>query len=138
MFLDTFQLIVLRGQKPHDVLAREGRGDAEDHERNRRPLLVAGPAEHRALPGEVSRRHARGAGRPTLLIAPSTIFLVVLFVVPLVQTMALAFQSDGAWGFGNFARMSDDLNFGDARLRHHRRSSWSPCRCSSRWRSAWP
>ncbi len=51
---------------------------------------------------------------PYLLIAPAALFLTVLFVVPLVQTVALAFQQRGAWSFGNFARMADDLNFNDA------------------------
>ena len=47
---------------------------------------------------------------PYLLIAPSLIFLGVLFFVPLVETVALAFQG----GADNFARMRDDLNFNDA------------------------
>jgi len=51
---------------------------------------------------------------PYLLIAPATIFLAVLFLVPLVQTVALAFQARGAWSFANFTRMADDLNFPDA------------------------
>jgi multiple sugar transport system permease protein len=51
---------------------------------------------------------------PYLLIAPAVLFLLVLFVVPLVQTMALAFQSDGGWNFGNFSRMANDINFNDA------------------------
>jgi multiple sugar transport system permease protein len=51
---------------------------------------------------------------PYLLIAPSLGFLTVLFFVPLVQTIALAFQSDGGWSGANFARMADDLNFTDA------------------------
>jgi multiple sugar transport system permease protein len=51
---------------------------------------------------------------PYLLIAPATVFLAVLFLVPLVQTIALAFQDHGAWSFSNFSRMSDDLNFSDA------------------------
>ena len=51
---------------------------------------------------------------PYLLIAPSLLFLLVLFLVPLVQTIALAFQADNAWGFGNFQRMAGDLNFSDA------------------------
>jgi multiple sugar transport system permease protein len=51
---------------------------------------------------------------PYLLIAPAAVFLAVLFLVPLVQTAALAFQTGGAWSLGNFARMSDDLNFHDA------------------------
>lgn len=56
----------------------------------------------------------RSRGIPYLLILPSVGFLTVLFVLPLVQTVALAFQSDNAWNLGNFARMADDLNFADA------------------------
>ena len=51
---------------------------------------------------------------PYLLIAPSLAFLTVLFFVPLVETVALAFQADGAWSAVNFARMVGDLNFTDA------------------------
>jgi multiple sugar transport system permease protein len=56
---------------------------------------------------------------PYLLIAPAVLFLAVLFVVPLVQTVALAFQTEAAdgglgWSLGNFGRMADDLNFNDA------------------------
>jgi len=49
-----------------------------------------------------------------MLIAPAALFLAVLFLVPLVRTVALAFQTGGAWSFGNFARMTGDLNFQDA------------------------
>ena len=34
---------------------------------------------------------------PYLLIAPATIFLAVLFVVPLLQTVALAFHTGGSF-----------------------------------------
>jgi multiple sugar transport system permease protein len=51
---------------------------------------------------------------PYLLIAPSLAFLAVLFFVPLVQTIALAFQADGASSAANFVRMAGDLNFTDA------------------------
>jgi len=51
---------------------------------------------------------------PYLLIAPSLAFLAILFFVPLVQTVALAFQADGIWSTENFARMAVDLNFTDA------------------------
>jgi multiple sugar transport system permease protein len=51
---------------------------------------------------------------PYLLIAPSLAFLTVLFFVPLVQTIALAFQAGGIWSTENFARMAVDLNFTDA------------------------
>ena len=51
---------------------------------------------------------------PYLLIAPSLAFLAILFFVPLVQTVALAFQTDGIWSTENFTRMTGDLNFTDA------------------------
>jgi len=51
---------------------------------------------------------------PYLLVAPAALFLAVLFAVPMVQTVALAFQTEGAWSFGNFATMAGDLNFQDA------------------------
>ena len=56
----------------------------------------------------------RSALTPYLLIAPATGFLCVLFIVPLVQTMALAFRTDGGFSFGNFTRMAGDINFTDA------------------------
>src|SRR5580698_9531966 len=56
----------------------------------------------------------RGALTPYLLIAPATIFLGVLFLVPLVQTVALAFHADGSLSLGNFTRMAGDINFNDA------------------------
>ncbi len=49
---------------------------------------------------------------PYLLIAPATVFLVLLFVVPLVQTIALAFTENGAASLTNFRKMVGDLNFG--------------------------
>ena len=51
---------------------------------------------------------------PYLLIAPSLGFLTLLFFVPLVQTIALAFQANGGWSTENFARMTGDINFTDA------------------------
>jgi multiple sugar transport system permease protein len=51
---------------------------------------------------------------PYLLIAPSLGFLTLLFFVPLVQTIALAFQANGRWSTENFARMTGDINFTDA------------------------
>ena len=38
----------------------------------------------------------------------------MLFLVPLVQTIALAFQVHGAWTTANFTTMADDINFHDA------------------------
>lgn len=49
---------------------------------------------------------------PYILIAPATIFLVALFVVPLVQTIVLAFTDNGAASLTNFRKMAGDLNFG--------------------------
>ena len=73
---------------------------------------------------------------PYLLIAPSLIFLTVLFLVPLGQTIALAFQADGGWSTANFSRMANDLNFSDAVANTFEMwSSW--CRCSSALRWAW-
>ncbi|MFI4981802.1 MAG: carbohydrate ABC transporter permease [Nevskiales bacterium] len=51
---------------------------------------------------------------PYLLIAPSLAFLLVLFLIPLGETIALAFQADGQWSSANIARMVGDLNFRDA------------------------
>src|SRR5215813_6578670 len=51
---------------------------------------------------------------PYLLIAPSLAFLTVLFFVPLVATVGLAFQAEGSWSIENFVRMAADLNFTDA------------------------
>ncbi len=56
----------------------------------------------------------RGRALPYLLVAPAVIFLTVLFFVPLVQTIALAFETRTGPGLGNFLRMADDLNFHDA------------------------
>src|SRR5579871_6594737 len=52
--------------------------------------------------------------RPYLLIAPSVAFLLLLFVVPLVQTVTLAFTTPTGPGFGSFARMFSDLDFSDS------------------------
>jgi multiple sugar transport system permease protein len=60
--------------------------------------------------GRVSRK-ARDDVLPYLLIAPAILFLALLFLVPLVQTIALSFTTSGAWSLGNYARMTGDLNF---------------------------
>jgi multiple sugar transport system permease protein len=54
----------------------------------------------------------RSRALPYLLIAPATIFLILLFVVPLVQTIALAFTDGGQTSLNNFRKMVGDLNFG--------------------------
>jgi multiple sugar transport system permease protein len=48
---------------------------------------------------------------PYLLIAPSLLFLLLLFFVPLIQTIALAFQTDTGLGWGKFEQMVGDLDF---------------------------
>jgi multiple sugar transport system permease protein len=48
---------------------------------------------------------------PYALIAPATIFLVALFVAPLVQTIVLSFNDGAGFSLGNYARMAGDLNF---------------------------
>jgi multiple sugar transport system permease protein len=48
---------------------------------------------------------------PYLLIAPSLLFLLLLFFVPLIQTIALAFQTDTGLGLGKFEQMVGDLDF---------------------------
>ncbi len=51
---------------------------------------------------------------PYLLIAPSLLFLLLLFFVPLIQTIALAFQTSTGFGLGKFDQMVGDLDFIDA------------------------
>jgi multiple sugar transport system permease protein len=51
---------------------------------------------------------------PYMLIAPSLLFLVVFFMLPLVQTIWLSFSSTGGVGLHNYRRMLGDLNFGTA------------------------
>ena len=50
---------------------------------------------------------------PYLLVAPSVVFLLVLFIWPLAETALLAFRTDdGAFTTRYLARMVGDLNFG--------------------------
>lgn len=51
---------------------------------------------------------------PFLLIAPSLLFLLLLFFVPLVQTIVLAFQTDTGFGLGKFQQVVNDLDFVNA------------------------
>ena len=48
---------------------------------------------------------------PYLLIAPSLLFLLLLFFVPLIQTVALAFQTSTGLGLGKFDQIVGDLDF---------------------------
>jgi multiple sugar transport system permease protein len=56
----------------------------------------------------------RSAATPSLLIAPATALLAVLFVAPMVQTVAMAFRVGGSFSLGNFVSMTGDINFNDA------------------------
>ncbi|PSH70360.1 ABC transporter permease [Phyllobacterium brassicacearum] len=48
---------------------------------------------------------------PYLLIAPSVIFLALLFLLPLIQTIWLAVSEGGAPSLANLRTMAGDLNF---------------------------
>ena len=51
---------------------------------------------------------------PYLLILPASVFLVVLFLIPLVQTVWLAFSDGGQPTLDHVRRMAGDLNFAPA------------------------
>jgi multiple sugar transport system permease protein len=52
---------------------------------------------------------------PYLLIAPSVIFLLVLFIWPLAETALMAFRTpEGVWSGQYISKMLGDLNFGIA------------------------
>lgn len=51
---------------------------------------------------------------PYALVAPAAIFLAVLFLLPLGQTLVMSFQGAEGLSFANYARMLGDLNFADA------------------------
>jgi multiple sugar transport system permease protein len=53
----------------------------------------------------------RASWIPYALIAPSVIFLSVLFMVPLVQTIWLSFSGSEGMSLANYQRMASDLNF---------------------------
>lgn len=59
------------------------------------------------MPGEIGRRRLT----PYLLIAPSLLFLLLLFLIPLFQTIVLAFRTDTGFGLGKFEQMVTDLDF---------------------------
>lgn len=52
---------------------------------------------------------------PYLLLAPSLLFLALLFLWPLGEAFLVAFsEPGGGWSLANFREMADDLNFADA------------------------
>ena len=48
---------------------------------------------------------------PYALIAPAVVFLLALFVAPLVQTILLSFHDGDSLSLANYQRMATDLNF---------------------------
>lgn len=57
---------------------------------------------------------SRSAWLPYALIAPATLFLGVLFIWPLAQTIWLSLTSADGFGLTNYRRMLGDLNFAAA------------------------
>jgi multiple sugar transport system permease protein len=51
---------------------------------------------------------------PYALIAPAVVFLTLLFLLPLGQTILLSFQDGAGQSLANYRRMVADLNFGAA------------------------
>jgi multiple sugar transport system permease protein len=84
----------------------------------RRKAREPGAKTSRLVPGSSPCRWSRSVAMtnsrllPYLLIAPSVIFLMLLFIFPLVQTIALAFTDQGGASLGNFRKMAGDINFG--------------------------
>jgi multiple sugar transport system permease protein len=48
---------------------------------------------------------------PYVLLAPSILFLGVLFAWPFGEAFVISFQQHGDWSFGNFRTMARDINF---------------------------
>lgn len=59
-------------------------------------------------------KRAQSRALPYLLLAPSLLFLAAIFLLPLVQTIALSFSEGGVASLGHYRRMVSDLNFGPA------------------------
>lgn len=52
---------------------------------------------------------------PYVLLLPSALFLIVLFLWPLAEAFLVAFtDGSGGWSFANFREMADDIYFSDA------------------------
>ncbi|HKF73308.1 MAG TPA: sugar ABC transporter permease [Stellaceae bacterium] len=75
--------------------------------------MTAATADGSAMPRGAAgtlRAHAL----PYLLIAPSLIFLAVLFALPFVQTLILSVSDGDRLSLANYAKMAGDLNFAPA------------------------
>jgi multiple sugar transport system permease protein len=75
---------------------------------------VTTAAEPAALPRSRSAGAARAQLLPYLLLAPSLIFLAVLFAAPFVQTLVLSVSDGDRLSLTNYAKMATDLNFAPA------------------------
>ena len=68
-------------------------------------------AEPGAAPHSRAARSPRAQALPYLLLAPSLIFLAVLFALPFVQTVLLSVTDGDRLSLANYAKMAGDLNF---------------------------
>ena len=71
-------------------------------------------AEPAALPRARPAGAARASLLPYLLLAPSLIFLAVLFALPFLQTVLLSVSDGDKPSLANYAKMAGDLNFAPA------------------------
>jgi multiple sugar transport system permease protein len=70
--------------------------------------------EPAAAPRVAPASAARATLLPYLLLAPSLIFLAVLFAAPFVQTLLLSVSDGDKLSLANYAKMAGDLNFAPA------------------------
>ncbi|MGH7126369.1 MAG: carbohydrate ABC transporter permease [Stellaceae bacterium] len=71
-------------------------------------------AEPAALPRAAPASASRASLLPYLLLAPSLIFLAVLFALPFLQTLLLSVSDGDRLSLANYAKMAGDLNFAPA------------------------
>lgn len=70
--------------------------------------------EPAALPRAKPASATRAQLLPYLLLAPSLIFLAVLFALPFLQTLLLSVSDGDKLSLANYAKMAADLNFAPA------------------------
>jgi multiple sugar transport system permease protein len=75
---------------------------------------VTTAVEPAALPRATPASAARALWLPYLLLAPSLIFLAVLFALPFLQTLLLSISDGDRLSLANYAKMAGDLNFAPA------------------------
>jgi multiple sugar transport system permease protein len=75
---------------------------------------VTTAAEPAVLPRAARAGATRAQWVPYLLLAPSLIFLAVLFALPFLQTLLLSVSDGDKLSFANYAKMATDLNFAPA------------------------